>query len=177
MAKETRQFYVNIQGEAEAVAITVDEGQAQAAVDGENFVIAGPYRPGEGVQEFIVNGAPMRFRVTHSGESLTLARHGIEITTRAWSQIEHDLYRLMPEKELADTSNQVLSPMPGKVLAIRVEVGQKVEAGEEICVIEAMKMENVLVAERTAIVEEILVAQGDTVNADQMLLLFASDAG
>lgn len=177
MARETRQFYVNIQGEAEAVAITIDEGQAHASLNGENFVIAGPYRPGEGVQEFLVNGAPMRFRVSHSGESLTLARHGIEITTRAWTQLERDLYRLMPQKEVADTSNQVMSPMPGKVLAIRVEVGQRVEAGEEICVIEAMKMENVLIAERTAIVEEILVGEGDTVNADQMLLLFAAEAG
>ncbi len=175
--RQTRRYFVNVQGEAEAVQITMDEGQAQVAVNGDSFSIAGAYRPGAAVQEFMVNGAPMRFRVTHNGESLTLARHGIEITTRAWSQLEHDLYEVMPEKEVADTSNQVLSPMPGKVLAIRVAAGQRVEPGEELCVIEAMKMENVLVAERAAVVDEILVAEGDTVNADQLLLLFGTDAG
>lgn len=146
------------------------EWQARILVYGEAFHIVGAYKPGEGIQQFVVNGEPMSFRVDRGLERLSLARRGVAIRTRAWSKLEHELYELMPPKPVRDTSDLLVSPMPGKVLAIYVTAGQAVRAGEEICVIEAMKMENVLYAARDALIAEVRIAPGDTVDADQLLV-------
>jgi propionyl-CoA carboxylase alpha chain len=78
----------------------------------------------------------------------------------------------MPEKPPADTSKMLLSPMPGMIVAVAVEVGEEVKAGQTLCILEAMKMENVLKAERDALVASITVAAKDTVSADQVLMTF-----
>ena len=114
----------------------------------------------------------MRFRIDHRGGLLTLTRRGKQVSTRALTALEHDLYALMPVKQAADTSNLILSPMPGKVIAVYVEAGQAVKAGEALCVLEAMKMENVLYAERDGTVAKLDIAAGQTVDADQLLIEF-----
>ena len=78
----------------------------------------------------------------------------------------------MPEKRAADTTKILLSPMPGLILAVGVAAGDAVKAGQELCVLEAMKMENVLRAERDATVEKVEIAPRDTVSADQVLMTF-----
>jgi propionyl-CoA carboxylase alpha chain len=79
----------------------------------------------------------------------------------------------MPPRAAADTSRVVRSPMPGLIVSIAVAVGQEVKTGQELAVLEAMKMENVLRAERDAVIAEIKVAPRDAVSADQVLLTFA----
>ncbi len=82
------------------------------------------------------------------------------------------LAALMPVREPADTSRLLLCPMPGLVVSIAVQVGQAIKAGDELCVIEAMKMENVLRAERDVTVAQIHVAPGDSLAVDEPIMAF-----
>jgi propionyl-CoA carboxylase alpha chain len=79
----------------------------------------------------------------------------------------------MPAKKAADTSKALLCPMPGLVKAMLVAEGQEVKAGEALCMVEAMKMENVLRAERDVTVKKILVREGDSLAVDAVIMEFA----
>ena len=83
-----------------------------------------------------------------------------------------ELQMLMPEKEIADTSNLLLSPMPGLLVSLAVTKGQEVKAGEELAVIEAMKMENVMRAEKDGVIAIIKAKPGDSLMVDQVILEF-----
>jgi propionyl-CoA carboxylase alpha chain len=82
------------------------------------------------------------------------------------------LYALLPEKQAADTSKLVLSPMPGLVVDIPVVEGQEVKSGETVAIIEAMKMQNILKAERDGKVKAVKAKAGDPVAADDVLVEF-----
>jgi propionyl-CoA carboxylase alpha chain len=79
----------------------------------------------------------------------------------------------MPVKVKPDMSKFLLCPMPGLVVSLNVAEGQEVAAGDALCVVEAMKMENVLKAERDAVVSKILAKPGDSLNVDAVILEFA----
>jgi len=79
----------------------------------------------------------------------------------------------MPVKEKPDMSKYLLCPMPGLVVSLAVEEGQDVSAGDTLCVVEAMKMENVLKAERDGTVAKILAKPGDSLNVDAVILEFS----
>jgi propionyl-CoA carboxylase alpha chain len=83
------------------------------------------------------------------------------------------LFALMPVKQAPDLSRFLLSPMPGLLIRVAVAEGQEVKAGEELCVVEAMKMENVLRAERDGRVAKLHAAPGDSLAVDQVILEFA----
>ena len=163
-------YYVTIQGEALEVIVEPEEGHALLRIGDETFNISGEYKPGDGIQQFFINGESMRFRLENRQQHLLLARHGVEVSTRAMTKREHELYELMPHKAPVDTSRLILSPMPGKVIGLYVSAGGHLKSGSDVCVLEAMKMENVLVAEKDCVVEEVLVEQGDTVDTDQILI-------
>ncbi|MCB1481617.1 MAG: DUF2118 domain-containing protein [Rhodobiaceae bacterium] len=78
----------------------------------------------------------------------------------------------MPEKVPPDTSKMLLCPMPGLVVSIAVEEGQEVKAGETLAVVEAMKMENVLRAERDGTVSAIHAKAGDSLAVDAVIMEF-----
>jgi propionyl-CoA carboxylase alpha chain len=83
-----------------------------------------------------------------------------------------ELNNLMLLKEPPDTSKFLLSPMPGLLISISVEVGQEVKAGNELAVVEAMKMENVLRAEKDQIVKSVEVKEKDNLMVDQIIVEF-----
>ena len=78
----------------------------------------------------------------------------------------------MPEPKVEDLSKMLISPMPGLIKDISVKEGQKIKKGEQIVIIEAMKMENILKSEKDCLVREILVKEGDSVSADEVLINF-----
>jgi propionyl-CoA carboxylase alpha chain len=79
---------------------------------------------------------------------------------------------LMPHKPPPDLSKFLLSPMPGLLTELAVEVGQEIKAGEKLAVIEAMKMENVLRAENDVVVKKLLAKAGDSLAVDQPIVEF-----
>jgi propionyl-CoA carboxylase alpha chain len=173
MVGQDKSFYVTVQGESVRLdVVEVTDSAAQFRIGEHNHAVHGQLKPGQALQQLTIDGYPVRFRVEETGGRLTITRRGKQVSTRAMTALEHDLYALMPVKQAADTSNLVLSPMPGKVIAVYVEAGQAVKAGEALCVIEAMKMENVLYAERDGTVVRLDIAAGQTVDADQLLIEF-----
>ncbi len=82
------------------------------------------------------------------------------------------LFKYMPEPKVEDLSKMLISPMPGLIKDISVKEGQKIKKGEQIVIIEAMKMENILKSEKDCLVREILVKEGDSVSADEVLINF-----
>jgi propionyl-CoA carboxylase alpha chain len=105
-----------------------------------------------------------RLRLTHAG----VTRRAQVLSPRA-----AELLQMMPPKVAADTSRRVLSPMPGLLSAVVVEEGQEVKAGEALAIVEAMKMENVLRAERDGTIAKLCAKAGDLLAVDQVILEFA----
>ena len=103
--------------------------------------------------------------------AVAFAREGA--TVFATDIDEAKLAALMPEKKVADTSKSLLCPMPGLVKAIYVKDGQEIKAGEPLCMVEAMKMENVLRAERDTTVKKINAKEGDSLAVDAVIMEFA----
>jgi len=104
------------------------------------------------------------FRIRHRAA----AAHVLVLTPRS-----AELHEKLPPKKAADTSKMVLSPMPGLVVTLDVEVGQQIRAGEAVAVVEAMKMQNIIRAERDGVVKAVGAKAGDSVAADEVLVEFA----
>ncbi|HEV7464060.1 MAG TPA: acetyl/propionyl/methylcrotonyl-CoA carboxylase subunit alpha [Methyloceanibacter sp.] len=128
---------------------------------------------GSPIWEGTIDSAPVAVQVRPILNGVMLTYHGVEIAARVFTERETELSTLMPVKELPDTSKFLLCPMPGLVVSLNVSVGQEVAAGDPLCVVEAMKMENVLKAERGAKVAKILAKPGDSLNVDAVILEFA----
>ena len=106
---------------------------------------------------------PLAIRIAHNGARLD----ALVLSPRAAA-----LHTLMPHKAPPDMSRYVLSPMPGLLVEVAVQVGQKVQAGERIAVIEAMKMENVLLAVADGVVGKVLAGKGESMTVDQPIVEF-----
>jgi propionyl-CoA carboxylase alpha chain len=124
------------------------------------------------------------FRGTWNGEKICMQieRIGLKYRVQHWGTQADiwvmtaraaELLAMMPEKPAPDLSRFLLSPMPGLLSEVAVAAGQEVKAGEKIAVIEAMKMENILKAERDCTVVEVLAKQGDSLAVDQPIIRFA----
>jgi len=102
-----------------------------------------------------------------------LCYRGARAKTRVYTEREAQLAALMPETAPPDTSKLLLCPMPGLVKAISVTEGQEVKVGEALCVVEAMKMENILRAERDGVVKAVRAKPGDSLAVDAVIMEFA----
>jgi propionyl-CoA carboxylase alpha chain len=128
---------------------------------------------GEPVWIGTIDGRPAAVQVRAILNGYDLTYRGIEAVTRVFTEREAELAALMLVKEKADTSKLLLCPMPGLVVSLAVSEGEEVRAGDPLCVVEAMKMENVLKAERDGKVAKILAKPGDSLNVDAVILEFA----
>jgi propionyl-CoA carboxylase alpha chain len=104
---------------------------------------------------------------------MTLSYRGIQAPTHVYTTREAELAALMPVKVAADMSKFLLCPMPGLVKAVNVAEGQDVKAGDNLAVVEAMKMENILKAERDGTVKKVGAKPGDSLAVDAVILEFA----
>ena len=102
-----------------------------------------------------------------------LSYRGVVLEAHVYTEREADLAKLMPEKVAADTSKKLLCPMPGLVIAIPAVAGQEVKAGEPLAIVEAMKMENILRAERDVTIKSVNAKQGDSLQVDAVIMEFA----
>jgi propionyl-CoA carboxylase alpha chain len=120
-----------------------------------------------------VDGEPFCAQIERIGLSYRVAHNGTQIDAKVLTPRAAELYELMPFKAPPDLSKFLLSPMPGLLVDVAVTPGQKVVAGEKLAVIEAMKMENILIATQDAVVAEVAAAKGESLAVDQVILRFA----
>jgi propionyl-CoA carboxylase alpha chain len=137
-----------------------------------DFAIVTDWRPGDAVWLGTVDGRKMTVQTRLQEGGLRLDWQGLSVRTRLFTPRQAELDRLMPVKLLPDTSNLLLCPMPGLVVSIAVSEGQLVKAGETLAIVEAMKMENVLRAERDLTVGPICAGPGDSLAVDAVIMEF-----
>jgi propionyl-CoA carboxylase alpha chain len=141
--------------------------------DGNSHALASSWVPGMPVWAGTRDGAALAVHVRMIPNGFELAYRGIEVKTFVYTEREAHYARLMPAKTLSGSEKAMRSPMPGLVVSIAVAEGEEVKAGESLAVVEAMKMENVLRAERDGIVKKIRVKPGDSVAVDAVIMEFA----
>ena len=131
----------------------------------------------EGAISGTVNGKPFTVQMERGKGKDPLAirviHNGAQIDALVLQPRTAELLKLMPYKAPPDMSKYVLSPMPGLLAQVAVKVGQKVQAGERVAVIEAMKMENVLFAAQDGVVAKVLAEPGESLAVDQAIIEFA----
>jgi propionyl-CoA carboxylase alpha chain len=120
-----------------------------------------------------VHGQPVVVQVRPILNGFALSHRGVETKAYVYTEREAASAKLMPIKLPPDTGKMLLCPMPGLVRSIAVTEGQEVKAGEALAIVEAMKMENVLRAERDATVKAIKVKPGDSLAVDAVIMEFA----
>jgi propionyl-CoA carboxylase alpha chain len=158
---------LDIAREGEGLAIRFGGGR------GKHLLIKSGWKPGEALWTGTVGGRHVSVQVRPVLNGFDLAHGGVETRARIYSDGEAAAARRMPAKTLADRGKTLRSPMPGLVMAVAVVEGQEVKAGETLAIVEAMKMENVLRAERDGTVKSIKVKAGDSLAVDQVILEFA----
>ncbi|HEX2529617.1 MAG TPA: biotin/lipoyl-containing protein, partial [Geminicoccus sp.] len=134
------------------------------------------WSPGRFIASAEIDGRRLLVQVDRRPEGYLLTHRGAQVMALIRTRKAAEYAARMPKKQPPDLSKFLVSPMPGLIVSVAVEAGQEVKAGQELCVLEAMKMENVLRAERDAVVETIKVKAGDAVAADQVLMTFGSTA-
>jgi propionyl-CoA carboxylase alpha chain len=151
---------------------TGTEGVRIRFADGEVLSTAGDFTPGATHARFVIGGEPIGVKVDLIGSAIRLRWRGMDIKAHVRSPRVAALARLMPKKLPPDTSRMLLCPMPGVVTTITVSEGETVEAGQALATVEAMKMENILRAERRATVKRIAVTPGASLAVDELIMEF-----
>ena len=148
----------------------------------ESIIVAGytasqevttDWRPGDVLFRGTVDGVATLFQIERAGIGWRLERGGAVLELKVLPPAAAEALARMPAKQAPDLSRHLVSPMPGLLVSLAVTEGQEVKAGEELAVIEAMKMENVLRAERDGTIKKLCARPGDSLAVDQIILEFA----
>ncbi|KQR73068.1 acetyl/propionyl-CoA carboxylase subuit alpha [Rhizobium sp. Leaf384] len=140
--------------------------------DGGMLTTAGVFVPGATHARFVIGGEPVGVKIDLTGSAIRLRWRGMDVKAYVRSPRVAALARWMLRKLPPDTSKLLLCPMPGVITAIMVSAGETVEAGQPLATVEAMKMENILRAERRSVVKRVAVEPGTSLAVDEVVLEF-----
>ena len=164
---------VALQGASMDVVIDADnDGSNVTFAEGTTMRVSGDWTPGDQLAKMTVDGAPLILKVGKISGGFRIRTRGADIKVHVRTERQAELARLMPEKVAPDTSKLLLCPMPGLVVKLNVEEGEVVEEGQALCTIEAMKMENILKAEKKGTVSKINAIAGDSLAVDEIIMEF-----
>jgi len=165
-------FFVMGGATERAVTVRPVQGGCDVQMGDTVHVVRFNWRFNDILMDGTFDGHPFSIQVERLGLKYRLTHRGTQVDLQVLSKRAAELLRLMPRKVPPDLSKFLLSPMPGLLSEVAVKVGQDVKAGERLVVIEAMKMQNVLTADRDAVVAEVLANAGESVAVDQAILRF-----
>ena len=165
-------WVVTLQGGSHPVVIEADKTGANVAIGSTIHRVESDWTPGQPLARVVVDGAPLVMKVGKVSGGFRVRYRGADTKVHVRSPRQAELARLMPEKLPPDTSKMLLCPMPGLIVKIDVEVGDEVQEGQALCTVEAMKMENILRAEKKAVVTKINAAAGDSLAVDDVIIEF-----
>ncbi|MCY3880135.1 MAG: acetyl/propionyl/methylcrotonyl-CoA carboxylase subunit alpha [Rhodobacteraceae bacterium] len=168
-----REWVVLIAGAEHSVGVE-ENGDASMVTfsDGQVMHVQSDWRPGMGLARLRVDDVHRTLKVNAFTNGFRFRYRGADLDARVLTRRQVSLLAHMPDKVEPDTSLQLLCPMPGLIVSLPVEVGDSVEVGQTLCIMEAMKMENVLKAERRAKVKAIHPKPGDTLSVDELIIEF-----
>ena len=166
-------WVVSLQGQDFEVVIAADhDGSSVKFSDGSIMRVTSDWTPGDQLAVLDVDGSPLVLKVGKIPGGFRIRNRGADLKVHARTPRQAELARLMPEKLPPDTSRMLLCPMPGLIVKIDVKVGQEVQEGQALCTIEAMKMENILRAEKKGVVSKINAGPGDSLAVDDVIIKF-----
>jgi propionyl-CoA carboxylase alpha chain len=166
-------WVVSLQGENFPVTVDADrEGSTIRFDDGSDMRVTSDWTPGDQLARVEVDGKPLVLKVGKITNGFRIRSRGADLKVHVRTPRVHELSLLMPERLPPDTSKMLLCPMPGLVVKIDVEEGQEVQEGQALCTIEAMKMENILRAEKQGIVSKVNAGPGDSLAVDEVIMEF-----
>jgi propionyl-CoA carboxylase alpha chain len=166
-------WVVSLQGGDHAVHIDADhEGSTVTFGDGAAMRVTSDWTPGDSLAHLLVDDAPLVLKTGKIPGGFRVRTRGADLKVHVRSPRHAELNALMPEKLPPDTSKMLLCPMPGLIVKVDVAVGDEVQDGQALCTVEAMKMENILRAERKGVVAKINAGPGDSLAVDDVIMEF-----
>jgi len=165
-------WVVSLQGQAHDVKISADKSGAHVEIDGQTLRVESDWTPGDPLARLSVDGAPLVLKIGKISGGFRVRYRGADLKVHVRTPRQAELAALMPEKLPPDTSKQLLCPMPGLIVKIDVAEGDEVQEGQALCTVEAMKMENILRAERKGTVKAINADAGDSLAVDEVIMEF-----
>ena len=167
-------WVVFIREKAYRMQVSREQGTWRMETGDRTFQLEDDWRLMDPIYTGTLNGEPISMQIERSGKSMVydVVYAGLPMKVRILSESSATHFAKMPSKSPLDLSGYLLSPMPGLLISVAVTPGQSVKAGEVLVVMEAMKMENVLRSERDAVVKEVLVEPGNTLQVDQPIIEF-----
>ncbi|WP_376871709.1 acetyl-CoA carboxylase biotin carboxylase subunit [Albirhodobacter sp. R86504] len=171
--KVGRDWVVSLQDAEFAVTIAADhDGSTITFADGSAHRVASDWTPGMALASLTVDGAPLVLKTAKIPSGFRVRTRGADLKAHVRSPRQAELAKLMPEKLPPDTSKFLLCPMPGLVVKINVAEGDEVQEGQALATVEAMKMENILRAERKGIVKSVSAEAGASLKVDDVIMEF-----
>ncbi len=166
-------WVVTLQGEEFAVKIAADpEGSTVEFADGTHKRVTSNWTPGDQLAELQVDGDALVLKVGKIPGGFRIRSRGADLKVHVRTPRQAELAALMPEKVAPDTSKLLLCPMPGLIVKVDVAVGDEVQEGQALCTVEAMKMENILRAEKKGVVSKVNATAGDSLAVDDVIIEF-----
>ncbi|KUJ79421.1 acetyl-CoA carboxylase biotin carboxylase subunit [Ruegeria profundi] len=171
--KVGKRWNVALQGLEFDVKVKADkQGATVKFDDGETLRVSSDWTPGDQLAVVDVDSGLLVMKVGKISGGFRVRNRGADLKVHVRRPRQAELARLMPEKLPPDTSKMLLCPMPGLIVKIDVEVGQEVQEGQALCTVEAMKMENILRAEKKGVVAKINAGPGDSLAVDDVIIEF-----
>ena len=166
-------WVVTLQGHDYPVTIAADHGGSTIKfADGAEMRVTSDWTPGDQLATLTVDGAPLVLKVGKISGGFRIRTRGADMKVHVRTPRQAELAKLMPEKLPPDTSKFLLCPMPGLVVKINVAEGDEVQEGQALATVEAMKMENILRAEKKAVVKAVKAKPGDSLAVDAVIIEF-----
>ena len=166
-------WVVSLQGRNFPVSIEADQLGSTVTFDGgDQMRIASDWTPGDQLATLDADGAPLVLKVGKISGGFRIRSRGADLKVHVRTARQAELAALMPEKVAPDTSKLLLCPMPGLIVKVDVAVGDEVHEGQALCTVEAMKMENILRAEKKGVIAKINASAGDSLAVDEVIMEF-----
>ncbi|MBS8228081.1 acetyl-CoA carboxylase biotin carboxylase subunit [Vannielia litorea] len=166
-------WVVSVGGETLVTEIAADKGGSTVAFsDGTVHRVASDWTPGDSLARVQIDGELMVLKVGKLTSGFRIRFRGADVPVKVWTPRQAELAALMPERLPPDTSKMLLCPMPGLIVKVDVGEGDEVQEGQALCTVEAMKMENILRAEKAGKVAKINAGPGDSLAVDDVIMEF-----
>ncbi len=166
-------WVVNIAGQDYSVTLASDHaGSTVTFADGFQARVSADWQLGQALGHFMINGQNITLKIGKIPGGYRIRTRGADLHIRVRTPRQAELARWIPEKLPPDTSKLLLCPMPGMLISLDVTQGQEVQQGQALCTVEAMKMENILRADKRGIVAKINAQPGDNLAVDDVIMEF-----
>ncbi|MGA0300312.1 MAG: acetyl-CoA carboxylase biotin carboxylase subunit [Paracoccaceae bacterium] len=166
-------WVVTLQGTSFRVKIDADpKGSDVVFEDGLSLRVSGDWTPGKTLADMTVNGETLVMKIGKISGGFRVRSRGADLKVHVRTPRQAELAGWMIEKLPPDTSRLLLCPMPGMIVKVDVAEGEEVQEGQALCTVEAMKMENILRAEKKCTISKINVSAGESLSVDDVIMEF-----